>query len=343
MELRTSWRAATERLRGRLLSEIASIEPEIDVAYRARCAEVVEHAARYFDVEVRGLNLLPPKGPYMLVGNHSGGAYAPDAPLFVLAFCRHWGLDAPIRPLAHNLLFSLPRVRETLRRVGALPASPDNAAQALARGEILLVYPGGDYESQRPFFESRRVDFGGRKGFIRMALRHRVPVIPVVCQGANETVLTVSRGEWLAKATGLAHVTRTKVFPLRLSFPFGVLPAFVPLVPLPAKITMEVGAPMAWQAFGPEDADNPELVDALYDDIVSTMQRTLHGLYRERPNPFARRRERCLVPRHSEPPRVPERALRLKARPIAPQVDLAEYRERHARVEVRSPMLRSSR
>jgi 1-acyl-sn-glycerol-3-phosphate acyltransferase len=286
----------------------------MDPAYRERCAAVIERLGRYFDPEVRGLANLPTRGPYLLVGNHSGGAYTPDTPIFVAAFLRHWGMAAPLRPLAHDLLFRLPSVRRFMGRVGALPASPENAERALARGEILLVYPGGDYESQRPYHESRRVDFGGRKGFIRLALRQGVPVIPVVSHGANETVVTLTRGEWLARVMGLHRFTRLKVLPLRLSPLLGVVPAFVPQVPLPSRITIEVGHPMAWHHFGPEDADNPALVDALYDDMVGVMQRTLDGLYRERPNPYAARMSRSVASRHSPWPAVPRRALLLRER-----------------------------
>jgi 1-acyl-sn-glycerol-3-phosphate acyltransferase len=288
----------------------------MDPSYRERCAAVIERIGRYFDPEVRGLANLPTRGPYILVGNHSGGAYTPDAPIFAAAFLRHWGMDAPFRPLAHNLLFSVPSLRSFMGRVGALPASPENAADALARGEILMVYPGGDYESQRPIFESKRVDFGGRKGFIRLALQQGVPVIPVVCHGANETVVTLTRGEWLARVTGLSYVTRTKVLPLRLSA-FGIVPAFIPHVPLPSKITIEVGHPMAWRHFSPEDAKNSALVDALYDDIMGVMQRTLDGLYRERPNPYAPRVARSVASKHSPWPALPYRALMLRERAVA--------------------------
>jgi hypothetical protein len=99
-----------------------------------------------------------------------------------------------------------------------------------------------------------------------------------------------------------------------LSFPFGVLPSGIPYFPLPSRITIEVGHPMAWQAFTAEDAKNPELVNALYDDIVATMQRTLSGLYVEQPNPYARRKQRFVAPQHSPAPREPERALALRQR-----------------------------
>jgi len=346
-----NWLAKRETWRDRLNAGIAGVTPGLDPAYRERCAEVIERIGGYFDPEVRGLSNLPARGPYLLVGNHSGGAYTPDAPIFAAAYLRHWGMAAPLRPLAHNLLFSVPRLRAFMQRVGVLPASPENAAQALARGEVLLVYPGGDYESQRPYYESRRVDFGGRKGFIRLALEQGVPVIPVVCHGANETVVTLTRGEWLAKVTGLTHLTRTKVLPLRLSL-LGVVPAFVPHWPLPSKITIEVGHPMAWRHFGPEDAQNSALVDALYDDIVGVMQQTLDGLYRERPNPYAPRASRSVASRHAIWPALPHRALSLRQRRAVARrpalntriADLADRRLRYPRRErfVREPNVEAS-
>ena len=71
--------------------------------------------------------------------------------------------------------------------------------KALQAGAALLVYPGGDYEVHRPSWEGHRVDFGGRKGFIRLALEHDVPIVPVVSIGGQETALFLSRGERLAK------------------------------------------------------------------------------------------------------------------------------------------------
>jgi 1-acyl-sn-glycerol-3-phosphate acyltransferase len=285
-----------------------------DYALRERVTTAIERVGAYFDPEVRGLARLPAHGPYLLVGNHSGGAYAPDVLIFIAAYLRHWGMDKPLRPLAHDVLFGVPRLGDLFSRLGFLPASPGKAARALQRGEPVMVYPGGDYESQRPYFESNKIDFGGRKGFIRLALEQGVPVIPFVCHGSNETVVTVTRGERLARLTGLTHMTRTKVFPFRLSFPFGLLPSGVPYFPLPSRITIEVGSPMAWQAFTPEDAKNPALIDALYGDIVATMQRTLNGLYVERPNPYARRKQRFTASQHSPSPSEPTAALSLRNR-----------------------------
>ena len=74
----------------------------------------------------------------------------------------------------------------------------ENAKRALDSGAAVLVYPGGDYEVHRPSWERNRVDFGGRKGFIRLAIEQDVPIVPVVAVGGQETALFLSRGEHLA-------------------------------------------------------------------------------------------------------------------------------------------------
>ena len=85
----------------------------------------------------------------------------------------------------------------------------------------MLVYPGGDYEVHRPSWEGRRVDFGGRKGFLRLALEEGVPIVPVVSIGGQETSLFLSRGERLAKLLALDRLFRLKVLPISVGIPGG--------------------------------------------------------------------------------------------------------------------------
>src|SRR5207302_8154706 len=87
----------------------------------------------------------------------------------------------------------------SLRRFGTVAASPSNAKEALDSGAALLVYPGGDYDVHRRTWLGNRVDFGGRKGFIRLALEQGVPIVPVVSVGGQETALFLTRGEGLAR------------------------------------------------------------------------------------------------------------------------------------------------
>ena len=230
-------------------------------------------ASLYFRADVRGLHHIPEEGPVLLVGNHSGGNLTPDTHVFTLAFTTYFGVERRFHQLAHNLVVSMPWLA-SLRKYGTVAASPDNAKKALDRGAALLVYPGGDYEVHRPSWESAKVDFGGRRGFIRLAQRHGVPLVPVVSIGGQETALFVSRGEWLARLLAVDRMFRLKVLPISIGLPWVVnIGDMLGHVPLPAKITVQVLPPI--------DVDRLD-VDEAYDLVVGRMQHTLSGLQAER-------------------------------------------------------------
>jgi 1-acyl-sn-glycerol-3-phosphate acyltransferase len=232
----------------------------------------------YFRGEVRGLGNIPEDGPVLLVGNHSGGNLSPDTTVFTLAFSAYFGVERRFYQLAHNLVLSMPGLG-FLRRFGTVAASPENAEKALRSGAAVLVYPGGDHEVHRPTWESGRVDFGGRKGFVRLALEHDVPIVPVVSIGGQETALFLSRGESLSRLLGLDRLLRLKVLPISLALPWGVnVGDFLGHLPLPAKVTIEALPPVHLRdEFGPE----PD-VDEAYEHVVRLMQETLDALAAER-------------------------------------------------------------
>jgi 1-acyl-sn-glycerol-3-phosphate acyltransferase len=236
----------------------------------------------WFRGEVRGLGNIPETGPVLLVGNHSGGNMTPDTTVFTLAFCAYFGVERPFYQLAHNLVLSLPGL-SFLRKYGTVAASPENAHKALEAGAALLVYPGGDWEVHRPSTDRNRVDFNRRKGFIRLALEHDVPVVPVVSIGGQETALFLSRGDRLARLFGLDRMFRLKVLPISLALPWGLnVGDMLGHIPLPAKITVEALPPIYLrEAFG----DEPDL-DEVYDHVTRLMQDTLDAMAAERRLPL---------------------------------------------------------
>ena len=239
-------------------------------------------ASYYFRADVRGLNRIPADGPVLLVGNHSGGNMTPDTHVFTLAFTTYFGVERRFFQLAHNLVLAMPGLG-MLRKYGTVAASPGNADKALDTGAALLVYPGGDYEVHRPTWDSAKVDFGGRKGFIRLALRKDVPIVPVVSIGGQETALFLSRGERLARLLGLDRLLRLKVLPISLALPWGLnVGDMLGHFPLPAKITTQVLDPIDLRE---EFGADPDL-DEVYEDIVGRMQTTLDALAQERRLPL---------------------------------------------------------
>ncbi len=232
----------------------------------------------YFRAEVRGLDNIPASGPSLLVGNHSGGNMTPDTTIFTLAFSTFFGVERRFYQLAHNLVLAIPALAP-LRKFGTVAASAENARKALDSGAALLVYPGGDYEVHRPSWDRNRVDFGGRKGFIKLALDRDVPIVPVVSIGGQETALFLSRGERIARLLMLDRVARLKVLPISLALPWGLnVGDMFGHVPLPAKITIEtLPAINLREEFGPD----PD-VDEVYDHLIRLMQDTLDALDAER-------------------------------------------------------------
>jgi len=235
-------------------------------------------ASYYFRADVRGLDRIPSDSAALLVGNHSGGNLTPDTHVFTLAFTTYFGVERRFFQLAHNLVLSMPGLG-MLRKYGTVAASHENAEKALDTGAALLVYPGGDYEVHRPSWESAKVDFGGRKGFIRLALAKNVPIVPVVSIGGQETALFLSRGERLARLLMLDKLFRLKVLPISLAIPWGLnVGDMLGHFPLPAKITIQVLDPIdVREEFGPD----PDLQE-VYDEIIGRMQAMLTALDQDR-------------------------------------------------------------
>ena len=258
-----------------------------DPAFLRAARPILERYASYFRSEVKGFERVPEHGPFLVVGNHSGGQMPPDIPVLLTAWWRERGEDDPIYALFHSFLLGLPGVGPALARAGAIEAGPNEAEAILRSGAILIDYPGGDYEVFRPWSERNRIDFGGRLGVIRLALRTQVPVVPAVSIGAHETVVVLARGEWLARRLGFDRLFRIKVMPLVLGPPFGVVPGGIPTWPLPAKITVELLEPIDWTSrYGPEAAEDEAVVRDCYDELTGAMQAALDRLAAERRFPI---------------------------------------------------------
>jgi 1-acyl-sn-glycerol-3-phosphate acyltransferase len=274
------WAAATEQ---RLQEPAQQFDPE----FMRKLVPKMETFTSYFDAEVRNMERVP-KSPALLIGNHSGGIITPDTSAVYAAWYRTRGFEDPLMGLAFDGIYAVPGWRELMRKIGQMPASMDNAEAALSDGCSVLLYPGGAYEVFRPWRDRNRIVFKDRKGFIRLALKTGVPVVPVVGHGGHETTIILTRGERLAKLLSLDKV-RMDGAPLLFQLPWGISTPATPGLPLPAKITVQVCAPLDWSRFGPEAADDPEVLEQCYEEITSTMQSTLDSLAIENPHPLLSR------------------------------------------------------
>lgn len=259
-----------------------------DPDFVARSLNISSLVVRYFSPEVRGLENVPTTGAALLVGNHSGLMYLPDFWVAFEAVTRLRGTVEPVYMLTYDMLMNVPGVRTLLGRLGAVPASPANAEAGLRQGALVIVYPGGDWEACRSWRERDVIDFNDHKGFVRLALRTGVPVIPMVAHGVQHAVPVIARGDRVAHALQLSRTPlRLNVLPLVIGPPFGIahMPLATPL-PMPAAIRVEFLPPLDWKDRDPTQADNDEVVDALYTETLTTMRAALDRMRAETPHPL---------------------------------------------------------
>jgi 1-acyl-sn-glycerol-3-phosphate acyltransferase len=234
---------------------------------------------RYFRSEVRGLDNIP-TGPALVVANHSGGMLTFDLSVFAVDYYDTYGYDRPLYALAFDTVFAGPAA-DFFRRTGVIRATRENAAQALASGGLVLVFPGGDYDVYRPTLAENVINFDGRTGYITTALEAGVPVVPAVSIGGQESQLFVSRGQWLSRLLRLTgferRFFRTNILPITFGFPFG-LSVLAPVnMPLPTKIVTEVLRPIDLTRLG-ADPD----VKRLDAHVRWVMQKGLKALAAQR-------------------------------------------------------------
>src|SRR5690349_1733632 len=253
--------------------EVAKWDPGFTRQLTSRVGPIIK---RYFRAEVRDLELMPKAGGALVVSNHSGGMFTPDVLIFAPAFYEKFGFDRPVYTLAHYGVF-IANIGDWLRRAGVIEASRENAAKALRDGAVVLVFPGGDYDSYRPTFTENVIDFNGRRGYVRTAIDTGVPIVPMVSIGAQETQLFLARGDSIARRLGLTKA-RMEILPISFGFPFGLSMIFPPNLPLPSKIVTRVLEPIDVIA---EFGDDPDIKEVDLH-VRAVMQKALDELARER-------------------------------------------------------------
>ena len=252
-----------------------------DAAYVAALMPTIGKLMKlWFRAEVRMLERVPAEGGALIVSNHSGGLMPMDVPIIAAAFVEEFGPERPLYVLAHDLLFT-GLAEPVMRRCGFLPATRENAAAVLGAGAVTIVFPGGDHDSFRPSNQANVIDFAGRTGYVRTALRSAVPIVPVVSIGGQQDQLHLWRGELIAKLLRLDKLIRTKYFPISFGFPFGLTAAFPPNLPLPTKIVTQVLEAIDVAAELGPDPDDSE-VAAQDTEIRRRMQVALDDLARQR-------------------------------------------------------------
>lgn len=223
---------------------------------------------RYFRVRAVDAHHIPATGPAILAANHSGTLPFDGMMLWVNVLRNTHPPRAP-RPVADYFVSTLPFVGTLFARGGAIGGSRGNVRRLLEMGDLLMLFPEGTPGISKPFSERYRLQ-EWRKGHCEFALRYRAPVVPVGIVGAEEQ---------------MPQIGRIPLEPLGLSVPH--LPVPATLLPLPVRYHILYGEPMHFEEYGPEAADDPEVVTACAQRVKAAVEDLIERGLQERDGVFA--------------------------------------------------------
>ena len=240
---------------------------------RSLVRRVYDPMYRYwFRVRWDGLEKIPSTGGALLIANHAGAIPA-DAPAIMHGV--ETELGRPVYGLADFFFRTLPGIGTMWSRTGGVPAHPDNAYRILHdQQQLALVFPEGTKATSKTYSDRYRLRRFGRGGFVEIAMRAGVPIIPIAVVGAEESMPILFRVPSVAKALKLPYFPVT-VNSLLLG-PLGYVTYF------PTKFTMRVLDPITFDVEpGLERYSRSRVMDEA-ERIRGVMQDTLHDMLRDR-------------------------------------------------------------
>jgi 1-acyl-sn-glycerol-3-phosphate acyltransferase len=238
----------------------------------------------WFRMEMEGWEHLP-EPPALLIGIHSGAPFVWDAWTVGIQWWRHFGDERLLHGTAHDALMAAPGIGGYFRRMGVLPAAPDSISGALAAGHDVALWPGGEIDSLRPWTKRDEAILAGRKGFVRMAIKTGVPIVPIATVGGPDSMPVLTSGRKLAKVLQIDKLARIKRFPIAVSAPWGIGPAMLPEIPFPTKIRTAFQDPITLSK-DPAKANDERYVTRKYNEVQASIQHGMDELARRRRLPL---------------------------------------------------------
>ncbi|NEQ47197.1 MAG: acyltransferase family protein [Leptolyngbya sp. SIOISBB] len=240
----------------------------------------------YFQTTTDGWEQIP-AGQVMLIGSHNGGMAAPDTLAMTYEWFHQFGPDRPIYALMDPKMWqAMPAIARLAAHLGALRAEPRMALAALESGASLVIYPGGAKDVFRPYTLRHQIFLNGRRGFVRLALEYKLPIMPMISHGAHETLIVLAEIYDQLKAIAPGKIPwplgiDPGVLPIYLGWPWGLAIGPLPNIPFPKPIHTRICPPIWFDHYGEAAARDRDYVDQCYQLVESTMQRELDRLVEE--------------------------------------------------------------
>ena len=229
---------------------------------------LARHVYDYFRPEIFGIENVP-AGRVLIVPNHSG-----QLPFdgIVVAVATLLSAKPPrlVRAMAERWVSTLPFVNEMFARSGVVLGDPINCRNLLEDDQAILVFPEGARGSGKIYQQRYKLVTFGR-GFMRLALQSKTPIVPVAVIGAEESIISIHDWRGLAKLLRAPYVPISPLLPL-----LGPLAYF----PLPTKFRVYFGEPMYFE--GPFD-DEDSVIQRKVDQVQDRVQQLIdEGLLQRR-------------------------------------------------------------
>jgi len=222
---------------------------------------------RYHRYSIEGLEHLEDDRALLIAGYH-GRPLALDMCMFTVAFYDHFGYLP--HGVVHRGLKSFPPFKAFTDALGFVIDDGPEIALAVERGEHIVVTPGGGQEGCRSFRHRYKVAWQGRLGYVRLAAKYALPIVPVAGAGADDTYFGLNNAEALGRRLG---VPRHWAFALWLGVgPLGLYP-FSP--PFPVRIHQFVGEPIDPWDGKPQPTASPATIEKVHERVVAAVQALL--------------------------------------------------------------------
>jgi 1-acyl-sn-glycerol-3-phosphate acyltransferase len=227
----------------------------------------------WFRAEWEGLEKIPTQGGALIVANHAG-AIPSDAPAIMHGI--ETELDRPVYGLADHLFKAIPVVGNLWSRVGGVAAHPENAYRLLReQDQLVLVFPEGTKGPGKTYDQRYRLRRFGRGGFVEIAMRAGVPIIPIAVVGAEESMPILFKLPNVAKTLGLPYVPITANHLV-----FG--PLLGTMLYFPAKMRLRVLDPVHFDVAPDQERYSKSRVMDEAEGIRVTIQENLYDMLRAR-------------------------------------------------------------
>jgi 1-acyl-sn-glycerol-3-phosphate acyltransferase len=258
-------------------SKPSAIAPMSDSDYQqAFRAEVLTPLVNHhFQAELRSPIFSSTQGSVIVAMNHAGMCFPWD---FVsLAFLLSQEQDGQVQPFAHPLFFDHPWLRWWLPEgwaavLGGVRADRANLATVLTQSTVLLYAP----ESWRGLakgWQKRYQLAPFDSSFVRLSIRHKIPILPIICIGSEGLHPFAINVAWMARRVKLPMFPVSPLILVFLLFPsMGVWAVGSPLRYLPQPLWCP------WEDLPTgESAPSTTQMYQLAEALRSRMQEEIHA------------------------------------------------------------------